>query len=119
MVLASDDGAHWQSLRLNLPIVPVHDLTFKQGDLIVATHGRSFYIMDDITTLEQMSERTASAAAHLFKPKDAWRVIWGNPDEPDPARPVGLNPPDGALITTTSPRRTSTLRSTFSTRVIA
>ena len=93
-----DDGSTWKSLRRNLPIVPVHDLAIKDGDLIAATHGRGFWILDDISPLRQMSEQTTSAPAHLFKPKDAWRVIWGNPDEPDPARPVGLNPPDGALI---------------------
>ncbi|HLB10020.1 MAG TPA: glycosyl hydrolase [Gemmatimonadaceae bacterium] len=93
-----DDGAHWKSLRRNLPIVPVHDLAIKDGDLIAATHGRGFWILDDISPLRQMNERTASAPAHLFKPKDAWRVIWGNPEELDAARPVGANPPDGALI---------------------
>ena len=59
---SADDGAHWQTLRLNLPIVPVHDLTFKDGDIVLATHGRSFYIMDDITTLEQMSDAVAASA---------------------------------------------------------
>jgi photosystem II stability/assembly factor-like uncharacterized protein len=93
-----DDGASWKSLRRNLPIVPVHDLAIKDGDLVAATHGRGFWILDDISPLRQMSERTASAPAHLFKPKDAWRVIWGNPEEPDAARPVGMNPPDGAML---------------------
>jgi hypothetical protein len=76
----------------------VHDLAIKDGDLIAATHGRGFWILDDISPLRQMSAQTSSAATHLYKPKDAYRVIWGNPDEPDAARPVGLNPPDGALI---------------------
>jgi photosystem II stability/assembly factor-like uncharacterized protein len=93
-----DDGASWKSLRRNLPIVPVHDLAIKDGDLVAATHGRGFWILDDISPLRQMSAQTASAPAHLFKPKDAWRVIWGNPEEPDAARPVGMNPPDGAMI---------------------
>jgi len=60
---SADDGAHWQTLRLNLPMVPVHDLTFKDGDIVLATHGRSFYIMDDITTLEQMSDAVAATPA--------------------------------------------------------
>ena len=93
-----DDGAHWKSLRRNLPIVPVHDLAIKDGDLIAATHGRGFWILDDVSPLRQMTEQVASAPAHLFKPKDAWRVLWGNPEPPDRARPVGLNPPDGALV---------------------
>jgi photosystem II stability/assembly factor-like uncharacterized protein len=93
-----DDGASWKSLRRNLPIVPVHDLAIKDGDLVAATHGRGFWILDDISPLRQMTDRAASGPAHLFTPKDAWRVLWGNPDEPDPARPVGMNPPDGALI---------------------
>jgi photosystem II stability/assembly factor-like uncharacterized protein len=93
-----DDGASWKSLRRNLPIVPVHDLAIKEGDLVAATHGRGFWILDDISPLRQMTAQTASAPAHLFKPKDAWRVIWGNPEEPDAARPLGMNPPDGALI---------------------
>ena len=74
---SADDGAHWQSLRLNLPFVPVHDLTFKQGDLIVATHGRGFYVMDDISTLEQMTDAIAEKPAHLFKPRDQYRLATG------------------------------------------
>ena len=93
-----DDGAHWKSLRRNLPIVPVHDLAIKDGDLVAATHGRGFWILDDISPLRQMTAQTAAAPAHLFKPKDAWRVLWGNPEPPDPTHPLGLNPPDGALI---------------------
>jgi len=93
-----DDGAHWTSLRRNLPIVPVHDLAIKDGDLVAATHGRGFWILDDISPLRQMTDAIASAPAHLFKPRDAWRVLWGNPDEPDQSHPVGLNPPDGAII---------------------
>src|SRR5690349_1931633 len=72
-----DDGAHWQSLRLNLPIVPVHDLVYKEGDVVLATHGRSFYIMDDISTLEQMSDAVVASNAHLFKPRDQYRLASG------------------------------------------
>ena len=50
---SNDDGAHWQSLQLNLPTTPVHDLTLKDNDLIAATHGRSFWILDDVTPLRQ------------------------------------------------------------------
>lgn len=93
-----DDGAKWTSLRRNLPIVPVHDLAIKDGDLVAATHGRGFWILDDISPLRQMTDAIASAPAHLFRPKDAWRVLWGNQQEPDHAHPVGMNPPDGAII---------------------
>lgn len=107
-----DDGAHWQALRLNLPFVPVHDLTFKQGDLIVATHGRGFYIMDDITTLEQMTDAVKASAAHLFKPRDQYRLASGGgfgggfgggrggavTPENAPVHPTGQNPPQGVVI---------------------
>ena len=92
-----DDGAQWQSLRLNLPIVPVHDLAIKDGDLIAATHGRSFWILDDISPLRQWQAAITSADAHLFKPKDPYRVTWGGASG-DKAHPVGQNPPDGAMI---------------------
>jgi photosystem II stability/assembly factor-like uncharacterized protein len=64
-----DDGAHWQSLRLNLPVVPIHDLVIQGSDLVVATHGRSFWILDDITPLRQVSEEIQQQAAYLFKPR--------------------------------------------------
>src|SRR5207249_6484680 len=72
-----DDGGHWQSLRRNLPIVPVHDLAIKEGDLIAATHGRSFWILDDITPLRQMSPATTLTDVQLFRPRDAYRVDRG------------------------------------------
>ncbi len=92
-----DDGGHWQSLRLNLPIVPVHDLAIKEGDLIAATHGRSFWILDDISPLRQWHGEITGEAAHLFKPKDPYRVTWGSASS-GKAHPVGQNPPDGAMI---------------------
>lgn len=64
-----DDGAHWQSLRLNLPVVPIHDLVVQGSDLVVATHGRSFWILDDITPLRQMNKEIQPQAAYLFKPR--------------------------------------------------
>jgi photosystem II stability/assembly factor-like uncharacterized protein len=111
---SADDGAHWESLRLNLPYVPVHDLTFKQGDLIVATHGRGFYIMDDITTLEQMSDAIVASNAHLFKPRDQYRLASGGgfgggrggfgggaqqvTPENAAVHPSGQNPPTGVVV---------------------
>jgi len=108
-----DDGAHWQSLRLDLPIVPVHDLVFKNGDVVLATHGRGFYIMDDISSLEQMSDAVVASAAHLFKPRDQYRLASGGfsgggpggggstqPLTPEnaPIHPTGQNPPSGVVV---------------------
>jgi len=71
-----DDGGHWQSLRRNLPEVPVHDLVIKDGDLAIATHGRALWIMDDISPLRQLAANTLSEKAHLFDPVDSYRIFW-------------------------------------------
>ncbi|MGH9454571.1 MAG: WD40/YVTN/BNR-like repeat-containing protein, partial [Terriglobia bacterium] len=68
-----DDGGHWQSLRLNMPATSVRDLTFKDDDLIAATHGRGFWILDDITPLRQLSASVAASSAYLFRPEPAIR----------------------------------------------
>jgi photosystem II stability/assembly factor-like uncharacterized protein len=70
-----DDGASWHSLRRNLPVVPVYDLAVKDQDLIAATHGRSFWILDDLTPLHQASDDVATSAAHLFSPRPAYRLV--------------------------------------------
>ncbi|HYA22929.1 MAG TPA: hypothetical protein VEF05_02155 [Terriglobales bacterium] len=92
-----DDGAHWQSLQLNLPPAPVNDLVVKNNDLVVATHGRSFWLLDDITPLEQYSDAIPQEDAHLFTPAVTNHTVFrggffraqGN---------VGKNPPAGAVI---------------------
>jgi photosystem II stability/assembly factor-like uncharacterized protein len=95
-----DDGDHWQSLQLNLPHTSMRDLWIHDDDLIVGTHGRSFWILDDITPLRQASEAVASSDAHLFAPAAAYRVhrdtYTDTPLPPD--EPVAANPPDGAVI---------------------
>ena len=91
-----DDGAHWQTLQLNLPATPIHDLVVKDNDLVVATHGRSFWILDDVTPLRQITATAAAQDAILFKPQTALRLSY--PDEVNTRRPVGANPPAGALI---------------------
>ena len=73
MHISFDDGAHWQPLQLNLPVVPVHDLTIKEGDLIAATHGRAFWVLDDIGPLRQLTDDVREASAHLFAPHPAIR----------------------------------------------
>jgi hypothetical protein len=91
-----DDGAHWRSLQLNLPNAPVHDLVVKDNDLVVATHGRAFWILDDVTPLRQFAESVAAEDMHLYQPATAYRIHTGE----GPLHNVfnGKNPPNGALI---------------------
>lgn len=91
-----DDGGHWQKLQLNLPASPIHDLVVKGDDLVAATHGRSFWILDDVTPLRQITAETAAASTTLYAPQQALRLYY--PDEVNTRRPVGENPPSGALI---------------------
>jgi len=95
-----DDGAHWQSLRLNMPASSIRDLVIKGDDIVVGTHGRSFWILDDITPLRQINTSLMSQSTILYKPQTAVRVRWNmNPDTPLPQEePGGQNPPDGAII---------------------
>jgi photosystem II stability/assembly factor-like uncharacterized protein len=95
-----DDGEHWQSLRLNMPATSIRDLIIKGDDIAVGTHGRGFWILDNITPLRQFDAKTASETAVLFKPQTAMRVRWNNnTDTPlPPDEPAGENPPDGAMI---------------------
>ena len=81
IVISFDDGANWQSLQLNLPNTPVHDIQVqtREHDLVIATHGRSFWILDDITSLYQLSEDISGKKAWLFKPRDTYRFP-GGPD---------------------------------------
>ena len=93
-----DDGSHWQSLQLNLPSTSIRDLVVHDNDIVVGTHGRSFWILDDITALRQA--QGDMAAAVLFKPEDAYRLrrdTWTDTPLP-PEEPAGQNPPDGAII---------------------
>jgi photosystem II stability/assembly factor-like uncharacterized protein len=91
-----NDGAHWQPLQLNLPTTPIHDLIVHNDDLVVATHGRSFWVLDSLGPLRQASASIAGEAAHLFAPDLAYRTRIGHRD---PRRsPIGENPPDGAII---------------------
>ncbi len=95
-----DDGAHWRSLQMNLPIVPVHDLVVKNDDLVLATHGRSFWILDDISPLRQIADSNPDSVAaedmHLYKPATAYRIHAG--DAPEHSYFAGKNPPIGAVI---------------------
>jgi photosystem II stability/assembly factor-like uncharacterized protein len=95
-----DDGDNWQPLQLNLPHTSMRDLAIHGDDLIVGTHGRSFWILDDITPLRQLSTELAKAPATLYKPEEATRFRWNrNTDTPlPPDTPAGKNPPDGAIL---------------------
>jgi photosystem II stability/assembly factor-like uncharacterized protein len=99
-----DDGANWQSLRLNMPATSIRDLVIKDDDLVVGTHGRSFWILDDVSPLRELASKGAPgfsrAEPHLFAPAQAWRVRWNkNTDTPlPPDEPGGQNPPDGAIL---------------------
>jgi hypothetical protein len=95
-----NDGAQWQPLQLNLPTTPIRDLVLHGADLVAATHGRSFWILDDVTPLREASEQIENSPAFLFKPEIAWRVHPGSDEgTPLPAEiPAGENPPDGASI---------------------
>ncbi len=95
-----DDGDHWQSLRLNMPASSIRDIIVKDDDLVAATHGRGFWILDDITTLRQLTPGSGQSEAVLFKPQTAIRVRWNmNTDTPvPPDEPAGQNPPEGAIL---------------------
>jgi photosystem II stability/assembly factor-like uncharacterized protein len=98
--ISFDDGAHWQSLRQNMPATSIRDLVIKEDDIVVGTHGRSFWILDNISALRQITAGAAPAAPVLYKPQTAIRVRWNlNTDTPLPQEePAGENPPDGAMI---------------------
>ena len=85
-----DDGASWQRLSSNLPVAPIHDLIVKDIDLVVATHGRSFWILDDLTPLHQMGDAVVHADAHLFAPRPTvrWRAYRGHGVKPGPSREI-------------------------------
>jgi hypothetical protein len=90
-----DGGAKWQSLQLNLPNTPIHDLIVKNDDLVVATHGRSFWILDDLTPLRSTTTH-AAAQPVLYRPRLTYRMRW--PDFFEKRQPVGKNPPNGAIL---------------------
>jgi photosystem II stability/assembly factor-like uncharacterized protein len=95
-----DEGEHWQSLRLNMPATSIRDLVIKDDDIVVGTHGRSFWILDDITPLRQIAASGKNETAILYQPQTTYRVRWNMwTDTPLPQEePSGQNPPDGAVI---------------------
>ncbi len=101
IMISFDDGAHWQSLQLNLPNTPVHDIQIqpREHDLVIATHGRSFWILDDITVLYQLDE-SANSKTRLFKPRDTYRYPGGNNEEEKDIENIhdGKNPANGVVL---------------------
>lgn len=95
MYISFNDGQNWQAFQLNLPIVPITDLTLKDDKLIVATQGRSLWIIDDLTVLHQLDTAKKNAATILFKPKDAYRTKGRAASEP--SKTEGQNHPAGVL----------------------
>jgi photosystem II stability/assembly factor-like uncharacterized protein len=95
-----DDGDHWQTLQLNLPLTSVRDFAVQGSDLVAATYGRSLWILDDVSPLRQVEANTLSEQPHLFRPAKAVRTRWDvNQDTPLPIEtPAAKNPPDGAII---------------------
>ncbi|HVS38298.1 MAG TPA: hypothetical protein VMS17_22260 [Gemmataceae bacterium] len=95
-----NDGDDWQPLRLNMPATSIRDLVIHNDDVVVATHGRSFWILDDMNPLRQLDDKIAAADAYLFRPQAAVRVHWNNnTDTPlPPDEPAAKNPPDGAIL---------------------
>jgi photosystem II stability/assembly factor-like uncharacterized protein len=96
VMVSFDDGAHWRSLQINLPVTPVHDLVIKNDDLVLATHGRSFWILDDVSPLRQFADSVASEDTHLYQPATAYRLHTA--DAPARLSFTGRNPPNGAVI---------------------
>ena len=95
--ISFNDGQNWRPLKLNLPTTPVHDLVVKNDDLVLATHGRAFWVLDDVTPLRRYNDGIAKEDVHLYTPGTALR--FQNAGE-TPKKPVlaGLNPPAGAAI---------------------
>jgi len=94
--ISFNSGADWQPFQLNLPQSPIHDLVIKNDDLVVATHGRAFWILDDITPLRQLSDQVAKADVYLYKPPVMYRTYFA--EFYDRHQPVGENPQHGAVI---------------------
>ena len=95
-----DEGEHWQSLRLNMPATSIRDLVIKDNDIVVGTHGRSFWILDNIAPLRELNTIVYNNRITLHRPSSAWRVRWSMyTDTPVPQEEAaGENPPDGAII---------------------
>jgi photosystem II stability/assembly factor-like uncharacterized protein len=100
LYMSMDDGENWQQFQLNLPIVPIADLTFhkRENDLIIATQGRAFWVFDDLPVLQQYTDQIREESVHLFKPKPAYRYAGGGGFGGGRGGPAGQNPPNGVVV---------------------
>jgi photosystem II stability/assembly factor-like uncharacterized protein len=98
MYISFDDGASWKPFQLNLPIVPITDLTIKNDNLIAATQGRSFWLIDDLTPLHQLNSTVATSDFHLYKPMPSYRMNGGQGGFRSPSKTEGKNHPGGVMI---------------------
>ena len=98
MYISFDDGAHWQPFQLNLPIVPITDLQVKGTDLVVATQGRSFWVLDDLTVLHQLSDEVAASDVFLYRPRPTYRLHIRGFRPPRMSLTAGKNPPNGVMV---------------------
>ncbi len=99
MYISYDDGKNWKKFQLNLPEVPITDLAIKENDLIVATQGRSFWVLDDLSVVQQLNDDLTSKNLYVFNNNNAWRIA-GNPFSGrfGANQNAGANPPNGAVI---------------------
>lgn len=100
MYISYDDGANWKSFQLNLPLVPITDLTIKENDLVVATQGRAFWVLDDLTVVQQYDPAIPGKKLHVFPINDVWRIPGETSGSLKPSQPVnaGANPIAGAVV---------------------
>lgn len=98
MYISFDDGSSWKPFQLNLPIVPITDLTIKNDNLIAATQGRSFWLIDDLTPLHQLNETIAKSDVYLFKPMPSYRMNGGQAGRRGQPKNEGTNHPNGVMI---------------------
>ncbi|MDE3742850.1 WD40/YVTN/BNR-like repeat-containing protein [Maribacter polysaccharolyticus] len=98
MYISFDDGKSWSPFQLNLPITAIRDLHVRDNDLIVATHGRSFWVIDDLTPLHQLSQEVAESDFYLFKPDTSYRMHQSGGRTKPNTKLVGTNHPDGVII---------------------
>ena len=96
LYISNNDGENWQKFQLNLPIVPINDLVIQDNDLVVATAGRSFWILDDLSAIQQSKGKFSTKTIEIFTPKNTFR-IFGNSSE-KPGNSIGQNPKQGVTF---------------------
>ncbi len=109
LYISFDDGQHWQVFQLNLPVLPINDLTIRQNDMVAATAGRSFWILDDLSSLQNYPAKPDEIS--LFKPKDTYLIFGGSIDRPVPG--LGKNPKSGVTLDYYLPEKVDSLELTL------